>query len=296
MRYIKLSIFTLTLLLSCFANAQQQQKDSIYHLSIKQSIAYALDHQGNMVNAKYEVQKAGDKVKEIIGIGLPQISGTGNFQDFLQLPTTIIPANSFPGLPAEKVHFGTQFNTVGELDASQILFQGSYIVGLEASKTYKELSQKSLTQTSIQTVSLVTKAYYTVLVNYWKVQMFNADVARLKTLMNETEAMYKSGFAEKLDWERIKVNYNNVKTQEEDINRFVNLSYKLLKFQMGMPLEDSLSLTDSLRSIPLNPNVENDSAFKPENRIEYSLAQTQLRASELTLVNDHYANLPCLLL
>ena len=276
----------------------QQKKDSVSHLSLAQSIAYALDHQGNMINARYEVDKATAKVRETIGIGLPQISGTVNIQDFLQIPTTLIPAQFFGG-PAgtfEPVKFGTQYNTTGELDASQLLFDGSYIVGLEATKTYKELSQKSLQQTSIQTVAAVTKAYYTILVNHWKLQMVIADVNRLDTLLNQTEQMYKSGFTEKMDWERLKVSYNNLKTQEKTIGKLVNLSYNLLKFQMGMQLNDSITLTDTLRSVPLSPEMEKDTSFRPENRIEYSLAQTNLMADELMLRRDHYSYIPSLAL
>jgi outer membrane protein len=289
------------LLLTIFLPASlmaQQKKDSIHHFSIAQSVAYAMDHQGNVINARYEVDRATAKVRETVGIGLPQISGSVNIQDFLQIPTTLIPAQFFGG-PAgtfEPVKFGTQYNTSGEIDASQLLFDGSYIVGLEASKTYKELSQKSLQQTSIQTVSSVTKAYYTVLVNHWRLQMFDADVNRLKKLMDETESMYKAGFAEKMDWERIKVNYNNLKTQERNISKLVDLSFKLLKFQMGMAMSDSLALTDSLKSVPIIPDLEKDTAFNPENRIEYSLAQTNLMANELMLRRDHFSYLPSLAL
>jgi outer membrane protein len=136
------------------------------------------------------------------------------------------------------------------------------------------------------------KAYYTVLVNFWRLQMFDADANRLKKLMDETEAMYKNGFTEKIDWERIKVNYNNLKTQGDNIGKILLLSKQLLKFQMGMPLTDSLALTDSLRSVPLNPDVQQDTSFRPENRIEYSLAQTNMRASELQLQKDKFSYLP----
>jgi outer membrane protein TolC len=126
--------------------------------------------------------------------------------------------------------------------------------------------------------------------------MVKADAARLKALLDETEAMYKNGVAEKLDWERIKVNYNNITTQIQNTQRLVRLSNKLLKFQMGMPQTDSLTLTDSLKSIPIVPDLESDSAFNPSNRIEYSMAQTQIRANQLMLQKDRYSNLPSLLL
>ena len=293
----KLTLLGLSMLVASLTLGQPQ-KDSIYNFSIQQSIAYALTHQGSVVNARYEVEKAGEKVKQVVGIGLPQISAAGNIQDFVEIPTTLIPAQFFGGQPGEysAVKFGTQYNTTGEIDASQLLFDGSYIVGLEASRTYKELSEKNLIQTGIQTVSQVTKAYYTVLVNYWKLQMVNADAERVKTLLDETEAMYKQGFTEKIDWERIEVNYNNLNTQKEDMNRLVELSYKLLKFQMGMPATDSLALTDSLKTVNLNPQLISDTAFNPANRIEYSLSQTELRASELELQRDRFSNLPSLAL
>jgi len=298
MIYRKVHLAFVLLLPAYLGVAQQKQQDSIHKLSIKQSIDYALSHQANVVNAQYEVEKAGYKVREIVGIGLPQINASGTIEDFVNIPTTLIPAQFFGG-PAgtfAPVKFGTQYNTSGEVDASQLLFDGTYIVGLEASKTYKELSQKSLTQTRIQTVSAVTKAYYTVLVNYWKLQMVHADVNRLKELMDQTEAMYKAGFTEKVDWERIKVNYNNLKTQENNITKLVGLSYQLLKFQMGMPQRDSLSLSDSLKTISMNPSAEKDSGFRPENRIEYSLAQTNMRANELQLQKDKFSYLPNLAL
>lgn len=292
------SIFLLLTFLGGVQGICQQHIDSAYRFSMQQSINYALQHQSNVINAQYEVQKAGAKVHEITGMGLPQLSATGNIQDFFELPTTLIPAQFFGGPPGDFIplKFGTQYNTSAELDGSQLLFDGSYITGLEAAKTYKELSQKSLIQTNIQTVSIVTKAYYTVLVANWKLQMVVADAARLKALLDETEAMYKNGVAEKIDWERIKVNYNNVNTQIKNTQRLIALSRKLLKFQMGMPQNDSITLTDSLKSIPIVPNLENDSNFNPANRIEYSLAQTQIRASQLMLQKDRYSNLPSLLL
>jgi outer membrane protein len=294
---MKRNVLVLFLLLSgiCFA---QQKKDSIHKLSLQQSIAYAMDHQGNMINARYEVDKAGSKVKEIVGMGLPQISGTVNIQDFLDIPTTLIPGQFFGGKPGtfDAVKFGVQYNTTAEVDGSQLIFDGTFIVGLQASHVYKQLAEKSLTQTTIQTSAAVSKAYYTVLVSYWRLQMFHADVTRLKKLLDETEAMYKNGFTEKIDWERIKVNYNNLKTQETNIGRLVLLSQQLLKFQMGMEQSDSLALTDSLKSITMNPEAQQDSAFKLENRIEYSLAETNVRASQLLLQKDKFSYLPNLAL
>jgi len=290
--------FTVALLLLMMQGFAQQKADSIFHLSLQQSIQYALGNQPNVRNAKYEVSKANARVKEIIGMGLPQITGSIGVQDYLQIPTTLIPAQFFGG-PAgtfEPLQFGTQYTATGEIDASQILFDGSYIVGVEATKAYKNLSTQDLTLANIQAVATVTKSYYLALVNNWKLQMAEADANRLKKLMDETQKMNEAGFTERVDYDRIKVNYNNEKTLVSTMTRVLILSDKMLKFQMGMPLSDSIVLTDSLKSIPINPDIEADSSFKATNRIEYEIAQTNLWGSHLQLRKDRYDYLPNLLL
>lgn len=291
-----LLVFLLLLMMQGFA---QQKTDSIFHLSLQQSIEYALANQPNVRNAKYEVGKATAKVREITGIGLPQITGSINVLDYTQLPTTLIPAQFFPGGVAGEfipLQFGTQYNATGEIDASQIIFDGSYLVGLEAAKTYKQLSTQSLTLANIQAVAAVEKAYYLALVNNWKLQMTKADVNRLKKLMDVTEKMYEAGFSQRVDYDRIKVNYNNEKTLETTMGKLLALSYKSLKFQMGMPLNDSITLTDSLQSIPLNPDLNADTSFKATNRIEYAIAQTNLWGSRLQVRKDRYGYLPSVVL
>jgi outer membrane protein len=292
---IGLSLALLFMVIQGFA---QQKADSIFHFSLQQSVDYALTNQPNVKNAKYEVGKADAKVKQIVGIGLPQITGSVSVMDYLQIPTTLIPGQFF-GYPAGEfipIQFGTKYNATGEIDASQILFDGTYIVGLRASKIYRTLSQQSLTLADIQTIAAVKKAYYSVLVNNWKLQMTKADANRLKKLMDETQKMNEAGFTEKLDYDRIKVNYNNLATLENTMGRVLTLSYKMLKFQMGMPVKDSIMLTDSLKSIPLNPELDMDTAFRPTNRIEYAMAQTNLFGSHELLRKDRYAYMPNLLL
>jgi outer membrane protein len=288
----------LFLLISTLQGFAQQKADSIFHLSLQQSIQYALSNQPNVKYAKYEVGKSDARVKEILGMGLPQITGSVNVLDYLQIPTTLIPAQFFGGPTGtyEPVQFGTKYSATGELDGSQLIFDGSYIVGVEATKTFKALSTQNLTLANIQAMAAVEKAYYLVLVNNWKLQMTTADANRLKKLMDETQKMNEAGFTEKVDYDRIKVNYNNIKTLETTMSKVLVISYKMLKFQMGMPIVDSIVLTDSLQSIPINPNLSADTSFRATNRIEYQIAQTNLWGSHLQLKKDRYGYLPNLLL
>lgn len=278
--------------------ASPGKSDTVFHFSLQQSIKYALANQPNVRNAQYEVEKAKAHVREITGMGLPQITGSINVLDYVQIPTTLIPAQFLGGPAGEFIplQFGTQYNATGELDGSQILFDGDYLVGLEAAKTFKDYSYQGLTLANIQAIASVEKAYYLALVSNWKLQMTIADVNRLKSLMDETGKMYEAGFTQKVDYDRIKVSYNNAKTLQTTMSKLLTLSYKSLKFQMGMPVSDSITLTDSLQSIPINPDLSADTSNKATNRIEYQMAQTNLWGSRLQMRRDRYGYLPSLFL
>jgi outer membrane protein TolC len=109
--------------------------------TLKQAIAFAIENAYSAKNAKSDVVAAKKKVNETTSIGLPQISAEGNFQNFIDIPTQVMPANAFNPLADPSllipVQFGTKYNTSATITASQLLFDGSYIVGLQAAKTYK---------------------------------------------------------------------------------------------------------------------------------------------------------------
>ncbi len=302
MKRIGLSVALLLFMLRGFGQQSggisSGKADSVFRFSLQQSVQYALAHQPDVANAKYEEGKADAKVKEITGIGLPQITGSVNLMDYLQIPTTLIPGQFFGG-PAgsfEPIKFGTQYNLTGELDGSQILFDGTYIVGLRAAKIYRTMSTQGFELDNINATASVTKAYYQALVSNWKLQMTKADANRLKKLMDETQKLYEAGFTEKVDYQRIKVSYNNLKTLETTMGRVLTLSYKMLKFQMGMPVNDSIALTDSLQTIPMNADMQADTSFMATNRIEFQMAQTNLFGDNELLKKDRYAYMPNLIL
>jgi outer membrane protein TolC len=171
-------------------------------LSLQQAIEYAYAHQAGMMNARIDVEMAESKVKEVAGIGLPQISGSFDVQDFEIIPTVVFPDFTNPSVN-NALQFGTQWNSTAALNASQILFNPSYLVGLQASKSYRELSQKNIVRTRIETNVAVSKAYYNMLVSNERIKLLVANVDRVKKLKDDTEAMYKNGFVEKIDLDRI---------------------------------------------------------------------------------------------
>jgi len=282
MKY-KLSIFLILFSFGLFTLKAQQTEP--YQFSLQQAIDFALKHQSSVLNADIDVQIAKNKVNETTGIGLPQVSTNFSFQDFVKVPVSLIPGEFF-GEPAGTfipVQFGVKYQSTLGLEASQLLFDGSYLVGLQASKTYKELSIRNSKRTKIETAVAVTKAYYSVLVSNEQLNLLDANLTRLKKSLNDTEAYFKNGFVEKIDLDRLKVLSNNLETERQNVIRLLDLNTKLLKFQMGMPIETGLKLTDGISDIQIDTEVLLPDSNAYINRVEYSLLQTQKKLNELNL-------------
>ena len=264
---------------------QAPPRDTTYNFSIQDCVNYAYQHQDSVVNAGLDVKSAEYRVKEITGQGLPQISGTASFQDYLKTPSIlfpdfisapiysilnqqnvknsstgeVIPATPPGGTPAEqKVSLYQTYNSNLGLTLNQIIFDGSYLVGLKASRTYKELSQRMYTRSKIEANVNVTKAYYQVLVSNEQIKLLDANLKQLKQQFDETVQENKQGFVEKIDVDRISVQYNNLVTSRENTLRLLVLNLQLLKFQMGMPIQANLILKSKLEDIDLNNDVAND--------------------------------------
>lgn len=296
-----------------------QPAPQTYRFSVQDAVNYAHEHQTAVVNAGLDVKSAEYKVKETIGIGLPQLTGSATFQDYLQTPSVLFPSFTdglYQILNSEGVKGGNgeviplrtsgqqklsiqqKYNSSIGITLNQILFDGSYLIGLKASKTYRELSQKSLVRSKIDASVAVTKAYYQVLVSNRQIALLNANIDQLKQQLDQTVAQNKQGFVEKIDVDRITVQYNNLLTNRENVIRLLVLNYQMLKFQMGMPIDAELILTDKLEDVNIDESaseagVTSDTSFY-HNRIEYSLSETNVKLNEFDLKRKKAAFLPTL--
>jgi outer membrane protein len=296
------NLFLITACLMWFAGAANAQQAAppaqSYNFTLADCINYAYEHQDSVLNAQLDVKSAEYKVKETTGIGLPQVTGSASLQDYLKIPTTLIPGEAFGQAPGTfiPIKFGVKYQSSVGLDVNQIIFDGSYLVGLQASKTYKELSQRSLTRTKIQTNVSVSKAYYQVLVSNEQIKLLDANIAQLKQQFDQTTAQNKQGFVEKIDVQRLEVQYNNLVTNRENVIRLLVLNYQMLKFQMGMPIGRELTLKDKLSDVKLDENVAEtsvDTAFY-HNRIEFNLLETANKLNMLDLKRQKSHYLPTL--
>ncbi len=293
--------FSYILLLSILISSSGFSQSS-FQFSLQQAIEYAYQNQNDIKNAQLDAEISKSKVKETVAIGLPQVSGSANIQRFLDIPTQLIPnfisplTGALPGTYPEfiEAQFGTNYNSSYGISVNQLLFDGNYLIGLKASSVYKELTVKALERTKIETNVTVTKAYYSVLVNRERLSLLDANLVRLEKTLKDTKAYYENGFAEKVDYDRLSVLYNNLSTERENVAKLIDLSLSLLKFQIGMPIKNDLVLTDKLEAIQLQALVESKQVISPEERVEYQLLKTSMKLNELDYKRNIVTNAPSL--
>ena len=274
--------------------------------TLEQCIDYAMEHNENLLNAALDREIADARVRETIADGLPQINGNLDLAYNYKIATTPIPDFISPsvygvlfqeslleprnlGDPAVfPAQFGTKYTGSATIGLEQMIFNGSYFVGLKAARTYTELSRKDQVKSEIDVIEAVSKAYYLLLVNEEQVELLNKNYNRLDSLLRDTKALNKYGFAEKIEVNRVQVQFNNVKVERDNIKEFVSLSKALLKFQMGYPQREELEISESIDDL-IFESVSNDIAdsFDYQQRIEFSQLMTNMELNELDVKNTN---------
>ncbi|MFL5764520.1 MAG: TolC family protein [Bacteroidia bacterium] len=280
--------------ISLGAFAQTKDSAKSYSFSLQQAVDFAMQNQKDVKNALIDEEIAHQKVNEIAGMGLPQINSSIDVKDFIEIPTSFIPAEFFGGPPGSfaPVKFGTQYQASAGFDASQLLFSGDYFLGLKASKVFVELSKRSTQRTKVEVSAAVSKAYYTVLVNEERMKLMDANIARVKKLMDDTKALFDNGLVEKIDYDRLTVTYNNLVVEQEKIKRLLEVGSYLLKYQMGMEINTQLTLTDKLEDVKLDAASAPTDKFDYSKRAEYGLFETQFKLAKLDVKRNKFSYLP----
>jgi outer membrane protein TolC len=273
-------------------------------LSLEECVQFALENNKDMRVTRLEEAIAETQVGETRSLGLPQVKFQSaiNYNYQVQrafLPNALFP-NDDPNAPPRDpegftpVAFTPALDGNASVSVSQLLFDGSYFVGLEAAKTLRDLRKKESTQSEIETVSAVSKAYYLVLVNLERLELGQANQKQLEKVLADTKAQYEGGFVEKIDLDRIQVNLNNILTENDRVLRSLSYSYDLLKFQMGIPISSEISLADDLSEVSLDASeyMDSENDFSYENRIEYSVLQVNEELAQLDLRNNKATQLP----
>ena len=259
-------------------------------LSLKECIQLATENNENLKNSKLEERISKALSREYLSIGLPQINLDGGLKYNHDVPKSLIDISRFmPGVPEgteQEVQFGQAYDGRVDLFINQMIFNGSYFVGLSAAKELVRLSEKLTKRDEIDINISVRKAFYTVLNTKSRIELVNNNLERLKNLLNETTQLYQNGFIEKLDVDRIQVAFNNLNSEKIKADRLYELSKEVLNFQIGLPVGTNIELIGSLSEDIVNDFSYNLNDFDYSKRIEYSILQTDKNLKFYDLKNN----------
>ncbi|MFL3001677.1 MAG: TolC family protein [Cytophagales bacterium] len=265
-------------------------------LTIDESIDLAIENNENLKNSYLEEKISKALSKEYLSIGLPQINFDGGVKYNHEVQKSLIDISRFmPGVPEgteQEVQFGQTYDGRIDLFLDQMIFNGSYFVGLSASKELVYLSEKLTQRNVIEINESVQKAFYTVLNTKKRIELVDINLSRLNTLLDQTQKLYDNGFVEKLDVDRIKVSYNNLKSEKIKANRLFQLSKEVFNFQIGVPIGTEIELIGELSEDLIYSFIYSLEDFDYSQRIEYSILQTDKNLKFYDLKNNRSQYLP----
>lgn len=272
------------------------QSDSV-SFTMAQAQAYAIEHNYKNQIALLDIKSAKKKVWETTAMGLPQVSAEAKIQNFIDLPTSLIPASSFNPMASDDelvgLQFGTDYNNTTSISASQLIFDGSYIVGLQAAKTYKDLSINNQIKTEIELKEAVNQAYITVLIATENTEILKKSQEAVDKILLETAALYNEGLTEEQSVDQLTLTVNQLETAVGIAEGQIDFAKKLLKLQMGMDIEHELILTEKIDVFVNDISAPSDKKeFKVEEHIDFNLVETNVRLMKLNLRKEKYSFLP----
>ncbi len=292
---MKKSLLILFTIIQTYSFSQDTTKTSF---SLKEAQDYAVANNLNLLNAKLDIKIAKAKILETTAIGLPQVKANLGHNYMIDIPVTLLPAQIFNPMAPEgqmmPVKFGTDHNSSAEIQVSQLIFSGEYIVGLKASKIYKQLSETQYTKTEQDVKDIISSTYQLILVAQERTAILQKNIESTQSIFNDTKEMFKAGFAQETDVSQMQINLSRLNNAFESAKRQIEIGKKLLKFQMNIPLDKNIELTEKLESFisQLDYNSISNLALDQSNHIDYKIIEVQENLQKLNLQREKSTFLP----
>lgn len=269
-------------------------QDSPLRLSLNKAIEVALKNSYNTRAAENDMAAAKEKVWETTTIGLPQINGVVDYQRFLKQPITVADIDG-DGVNEEFV-FGTEQNINGSVTLSQLLFDGTYLVGLQSAKTFLKISEQAKEKTALLTREAVINAYGNVLISENSVVILESNLKILEKNYNDAKKIYENGLSEEEDVEQLLITLGDVKNQLNSVKRLTEIAYQMLNLALGNKINTAIVLTDSLDSLTEN-HIKIEilgKQFLFEDHIDYRIAANDREIKRLMVKLEKSKSLPSL--
>ena len=293
---MKNKIIVTLLLFASIVQAQEEKKS--YTFSLDQAVTHATTNNRSAINANRDIEMAKKKKWETTAAGLPQINGSISYQNNFEIQKSLIPAEIFGGQPGtfQEVAFGTKHNATGNLSLTQLLFDGSYIVALQASKTYLQFYENSKKKTDIEVREMIINSYGSVLLADESVQILQKNKKVLEKTLFDTDQTFKNGLIEEENVEQLKITLASVNNNLNYVTRLKDISLKMLKVNLGIEIEDELTLTDKLDDLT-QKNLDlalKSTDFNATNNINYVITQNFVEQRNLEMKLEKSKALPSL--
>lgn len=291
-------ICTMGFLMAFSSSALRAQTDTDeLSLSLAEAQEYALNNNLAVVSARYDVEASRFMLWEAISAGLPQLNASASLNDNLKLMTTLLPGEFF-GQPGEKipVQFGSKYNSSFGAQASLLLFNAPYLVGVQTSQLAGKLTGLSLKKSEQDTREAVIMSYYLILISEESVKILDGNIAALRETLLSTRAMLSAGMAESTDVDQMESNVSMMRNTKSSMERTLELNYNMLRFQLGVTPETRITLTESLESIVASTDVSAvlEDEFNLRDNVNFRLIEGQEQISELSLKMQKASVLPTL--
>jgi outer membrane protein TolC len=304
------------LLTGIVAGSYAQTAAGIHHFSVKECIDYAHLHSAQVKNALLDLQIQQQTNKGITAGALPTISATGSSTDYFNIPVQPVSDFITPAVYGVLVNEGVKngsgnpitlptgnpavfpfslyqkYGASGSVQLTQTLFDGTVFIGLQARKASIDYYQKAIDLTEESIKVNIYKVYYQLVVSKTQMELIDANITRAEKLLNDASVMYKNGFLEKLDVDKATVQLANLQTQKLTTQSGIDNGYLGLKYLMGMPIKDSLTLTATFSEENLKSGILNDSAYSYDNRFDYQSLIISKKLEEYNVKRYKYSYLP----
>lgn len=296
MKPLTIIVMTLLIMLSSTSIRAQASQGELT-LSLKEAQDYALNNNLAVVSARYDVESSRYILWEAISAGLPQVNASASLNDNLKLMTTLLPGEFF-GQPGTKipVQFGSKYNSSFGAQASLLLFNAPYLVGVQTSQLAGKLNELNLERTEQETREAVIMSYYLILISEESMNILDGNIAALKETLQSTRTMLSAGMAEATDVDQMESNVSMMRNTKSSMERTLELNYNMMRFQLGVSPETRLVLTESLASVIASTDVSRvlETEFNLNRNVNYRLIESQEQMSELSLKMQKATVLPTL--
>ena len=266
--------------------------------TLENAIDYALENNRLSKNATSDLEIANAKKWETIATGLPQINAFIDYNNNLKQPVSLVPAEFFGGNPGEfaELSFGTKQTIDGSVTLSQLLFDGSYMIGLASIKLYMDIAEKAKIKTDQEVKKATISAYGNALISQERVKILNKNLKNVKNNLDEIKKIYQNGFTELENVEQLTISYKSLKNSLDYATKIEKTTLNLFKLIIGYDIEKEIALLDNLsgltlKSFDLNKSSEN---FEIEKNIDYQLSLNNKKSQQTLLRLEQAKALPTL--